>query len=135
MEILDDSPAIMLDGMEGANLGIWCAHGEGRCYFPDAAARDTVLQGGLAPIRCPPTPRLPPRAACVRVRPHKPVYLTPPTRLPCTFLRGTVRSYSHQRCFSLVFESVDTNGVMNILVANSRQASWSPNKLCNNVSM
>jgi len=51
VEVLDGSPAIMLDGMGGSNLGIWCAHGEGRCYFPDAATRDTVLDGGLAPIR------------------------------------------------------------------------------------
>lgn len=58
VEVLDGSPAIMLDGMGGSNLGIWCAHGEGRCYFPDAATRDTVLDGGLAPIRCllPPAP-------------------------------------------------------------------------------
>lgn len=51
VEILKDSPAIMLEGMDGANLGIWCAHGEGRCHFPDAATRDIVIESGLAPIR------------------------------------------------------------------------------------
>lgn len=51
VEVLGDSPAIMLDGMAGANLGIWCAHGEGRCHFPDAAIRDIVLEDGLAPLR------------------------------------------------------------------------------------
>jgi hypothetical protein len=88
VEVLEGSPAVMLAGMEGSNLGIWCvdgtgaaaalavalvhlllrrtgmgglkweaccvrcAHGEGRCFFPDAAVRDTVLQGNLAPLRC-----------------------------------------------------------------------------------
>ena len=88
VEVRGGSPAIMLAGMEGSNLGIWCvdgtgaaaasavalvhlvlrrtemrglsweaccgrcAHGEGRCFFPDAAVRDTVLQGSLAPLRC-----------------------------------------------------------------------------------
>lgn len=88
MEVREGSPAVMLAGMGGSNLGIWCvdstgaaaalavapvhllvrrnevgglnreaccvrcAHGEGRCFFPDAAVRDTVLQGNLAPLRC-----------------------------------------------------------------------------------
>lgn len=39
-------------GMEGANVGIWCAHGEGRAVFPDPAIHDAVLQHQLAPIRC-----------------------------------------------------------------------------------
>ncbi len=32
---IDESPAIMLKGMEGSTLGIWVAHGEGRLYCPD----------------------------------------------------------------------------------------------------
>ena len=38
-------------GMAGARMGVWCAHGEGRATFPDAAVMDTVLAGGLAPVR------------------------------------------------------------------------------------
>lgn len=46
-----DSPAIMLKGMEGAQLGIWVAHGEGRAYFPDPEIQERVLAQGLAPVR------------------------------------------------------------------------------------
>jgi phosphoribosylformylglycinamidine synthase len=41
----------MLRGMEGAVLGIWVAHGEGRAFFPDSATRERVLAQGLAPVR------------------------------------------------------------------------------------
>ena len=46
-----DTPAVMLKGMGGATLGVWCAHGEGRALFPDAGVRARVLSSGLAPIR------------------------------------------------------------------------------------
>ena len=42
-----DSPAIMLRGMSGARLGVWVAHGEDRCYFPDSSLSERVI----APIR------------------------------------------------------------------------------------
>jgi phosphoribosylformylglycinamidine synthase len=45
------SPSIMLKEMEGSNLGIWVAHGEGRLYFPDKDMMQDVLQKNLAPIR------------------------------------------------------------------------------------
>jgi phosphoribosylformylglycinamidine synthase len=45
------SPAIMLAGMEGATLGIWSAHGEGRAHFPQAGILDRVEEQQLAPIR------------------------------------------------------------------------------------
>jgi len=45
------SPAIMLREMEGATLGIWVAHGEGRAFFPETAILDRVQEEGLAPIR------------------------------------------------------------------------------------
>jgi phosphoribosylformylglycinamidine synthase len=45
------SPSIMLKGMEGSNLGIWVAHGEGRLYFPDKDMMQDVLQKNLAPMR------------------------------------------------------------------------------------
>jgi phosphoribosylformylglycinamidine synthase len=47
----EGTPAVMLRGMGGARLGVWCAHGEGRAIFPDAAVRDVVAAGGLAPIK------------------------------------------------------------------------------------
>ena len=31
---IEESPAIMLQGMEGSTLGIWAAHGEGKFYLP-----------------------------------------------------------------------------------------------------
>ena len=43
-------PAIMLQGMEGASLGIWVAHGEGMAYFPDKAVYHEA-EFGLAPVR------------------------------------------------------------------------------------
>lgn len=46
-----ESPAVMLEGMEGATLGIWVAHGEGRAFFPDPSVLDRVESEGLAPVR------------------------------------------------------------------------------------
>lgn len=40
-----------LQGMEGSSIGIWCAHGEGRAHFPDAAILSSVESNSLAPIR------------------------------------------------------------------------------------
>jgi phosphoribosylformylglycinamidine synthase len=48
---LQRSPAIMLRGMEGATLGVWVAHGEGRAFFPDESVLERVLEEGLAPVR------------------------------------------------------------------------------------
>jgi len=45
------SPAVLLEGMDGATMGVWVAHGEGRATFPDGAVRAAVDAGGLAPIR------------------------------------------------------------------------------------
>jgi phosphoribosylformylglycinamidine synthase len=46
-----ESPAIMFAGMEGATLGIWVAHGEGRAFFPNPTMMDRVEHEQLAPIR------------------------------------------------------------------------------------
>jgi CobB/CobQ-like glutamine amidotransferase domain len=46
-----DSPAVMLSGMAGSVLGVWVAHGEGRCLFPDAEVERAVLDCDLAPLR------------------------------------------------------------------------------------
>lgn len=48
---IEDSPAIMLDGMAGSVLGIWVQHGEGRAFFPETGILDRVLAQNLAPIR------------------------------------------------------------------------------------
>jgi phosphoribosylformylglycinamidine synthase len=48
---IEKSPAIMLGGMDGATLGIWVAHGEGRAFFPEASILDRVERDGLAPVR------------------------------------------------------------------------------------
>jgi len=46
-----DTPAVMLDGMQGSKIGIWIAHGEGKVKFPDASRVDDIVAGGQAPIR------------------------------------------------------------------------------------
>lgn len=46
-----ESPAIMLQGMEGSTMGVWVAHGEGRLIFPDRDVMEEVLRKSLAPIR------------------------------------------------------------------------------------
>ncbi|KAK9814223.1 hypothetical protein WJX72_002529 [[Myrmecia] bisecta] len=51
VQIQKDSPAVMLKGMAGAQMGIWCAHGEGQAIFPDPAVQAKVLKEGLAPVR------------------------------------------------------------------------------------
>lgn len=51
VHIEDDGPAIMLKGMKGSTIGVWCAHGEGRALFPDSAIQKSVVAEGLAPIR------------------------------------------------------------------------------------
>ncbi len=48
---IDESPAIMLRGMEGSTLGIWLQHGEGRAFFPDLEILERVEANRLAPIR------------------------------------------------------------------------------------
>ena len=52
MTIREDTPAVMLKGMGGSTVGVWCAHGEGRATFPSAAVREDVQSRGLAPVRC-----------------------------------------------------------------------------------
>lgn len=37
--------------MAGSTLGVWVAHGEGRCHFPCPKVKDMMLKDRLAPIR------------------------------------------------------------------------------------
>lgn len=46
-----ESPAVLLEGMAGARLGVWVAHGEGKATFPDQEVFDKVIDQGLAPLR------------------------------------------------------------------------------------
>jgi phosphoribosylformylglycinamidine synthase len=46
-----NTPSILLKGMGGAKIGVWCAHGEGRAYFPDTSVLGSILSDNLAPIR------------------------------------------------------------------------------------
>jgi phosphoribosylformylglycinamidine synthase len=41
----------MLRGMEGLQVGVWSAHGEGRCLFPDQSVAAAVAAGAQAPLR------------------------------------------------------------------------------------
>ena len=52
VRIEDDSPAIMLRGMGGSQIGVWCAHGEGQAHFPSEEVQRRVMADTLAPIRC-----------------------------------------------------------------------------------
>ncbi|PSC73466.1 putative phosphoribosylformylglycinamidine chloroplastic mitochondrial [Micractinium conductrix] len=51
VRIEDDSPAIMLRGMGGSQIGVWCAHGEGQAHFPSEEVQRRVMADTLAPIR------------------------------------------------------------------------------------
>lgn len=51
VNVSKETPAMMLSGMGGAQIGVWCAHGEGRAIFPDAGVKARVLRDGLAPMR------------------------------------------------------------------------------------
>ncbi len=48
---IQESPALMLQGMAGSVLGIWVDHGEGRAFFPDEKTLAQVKEHKLAPIR------------------------------------------------------------------------------------
>ena len=37
--------------MEGATLGVWIAHGEGRCYWPDASVMEEAKEKGCIAMR------------------------------------------------------------------------------------
>ena len=40
---VEKSNAIMLQGMEGSTLGVWVAHGEGRCFWPNDAVKEEAM--------------------------------------------------------------------------------------------
>ncbi|MBN1628765.1 MAG: phosphoribosylformylglycinamidine synthase, partial [Thermoleophilia bacterium] len=48
---IDESPAVMLQGMAGSIFGVYVAHGEGRLHVPDPATLDRIVQNRLAPVR------------------------------------------------------------------------------------
>ena len=48
---IQDSKAMMLEGMGGSILGVWVAHGEGRAYFPDADVLQSAETNQLIPLR------------------------------------------------------------------------------------
>ena len=37
---VEKSNAIILQGMEGSTLGVWVAHGEGRCFWTDDVVKE-----------------------------------------------------------------------------------------------
>jgi phosphoribosylformylglycinamidine synthase len=47
----ENTPAVMLQGMQGSRLGVWIAHGEGKVKFPDASRMAPVIESGCAPIK------------------------------------------------------------------------------------
>ena len=51
VRVLPGSPAVLLRGMEGLQIGVWSAHGEGKVHFPDQEVHSRVLRDSLAPVR------------------------------------------------------------------------------------
>ena len=49
---VEKSNAIMLQGMEDFTLGVWVAHGEGRCFWPDDAVKEVSVQPRRCVISC-----------------------------------------------------------------------------------
>ncbi|GBL93931.1 Phosphoribosylformylglycinamidine synthase [Araneus ventricosus] len=47
---IEESPSIMLKGMENSTLGVWVAHGEGQFQFKDTDVFDHVMTNKLAPL-------------------------------------------------------------------------------------
>ncbi len=47
---IEQSHAMMLQGMEGTVFGIHVDHGEGRLHFPDNAIQEKVSSGGMIPM-------------------------------------------------------------------------------------
>ena len=47
----ENTPAMMLKGMGGSRMGVWCAHGEGKVKFPDESMMPDVLKNGQAAVR------------------------------------------------------------------------------------
>jgi len=43
--------SVWFQGMEGSQMGVWVAHGEGRCHFPNAAVFGRVKSRHLVPLR------------------------------------------------------------------------------------
>ena len=51
VKIAEDTPSVLLKGMGGSQIGVWCAHGEGQALFPNDEVKKHVLDNNLAPIR------------------------------------------------------------------------------------
>ena len=41
---VEKSNTIMLQDMEGSTLGVWVAHGEGRCFWPNDAVKEEAMR-------------------------------------------------------------------------------------------
>jgi len=48
---VEQSPAVLLQGMEDSVFGVWVAHGEGRLHVPELATLDWIVDSRLSPVR------------------------------------------------------------------------------------
>jgi phosphoribosylformylglycinamidine synthase len=48
---IQDSPAMMFEGMVGSRLGVWVAHGEGRLHVPQPTTMKTIADQKLVALR------------------------------------------------------------------------------------
>lgn len=48
---IEQSPSVLLKGMEGSSLGVWVSHGEGRFFFPSSESTPTTPPKTNVPLR------------------------------------------------------------------------------------
>lgn len=48
---IEKSNSVLLKGMEGSTLGVWIAHGEGQCYWPDEEVKKEAIEKGCVAMR------------------------------------------------------------------------------------
>ena len=48
---IEKSNSVLLRGMEGSTLGVWIAHGEGQCYWPDQDIKRQAEEQGCVAMR------------------------------------------------------------------------------------
>lgn len=48
---IEKSNSVLLRGMEGSTLGVWIAHGEGQCYWPDQDVKRQAEEQGCVAMR------------------------------------------------------------------------------------
>ena len=48
---IEHSKSMFFRGMEGSTLGVWIAHGEGQCFWPDESVKQMAIEKGCVAMR------------------------------------------------------------------------------------